>query len=238
MKSAEVIRTKFLSRITDSPRKPVCHAQYLSTARAGEAVIRERNLEFVYLDGAILVKYCTRHINHPLSTRDLPLSDTDKDIIAGYLRQDIDEYILLDKIRKKYPDPQIRLHWICSDDIRNISETFHYEEKLEARIVAPPEISSIGQAICNPAFDENPIPATALLEESSNCEDNCDDGVSLGVRSMSSEVPAESLLGCPSCIKLTEKVAELEALVRELSDKMNERDEQQLFSSVVKVERT
>nr|CDJ81866.1 Hypothetical protein CBG22545 [Haemonchus contortus] len=194
--------------------------------------------EFIYEDGAILVKYCTRHLNHNLSTRDLPLSNTDKNIVAGYLRMGLDVDVIRDRLREEYTDPRSRLHWISTAEICDISANLQYESKLNEKIATSSENSSVDQALINPTFDDNPISATALLEESSKCVDDRaepnDDVVDASTTNPA--VSAESLLGCSSCAVLAEKVAELEALVKKLSEKVMEVHGPQVLDNGVKVE--
>ncbi|KAK6025965.1 zinc finger, C2H2 type [Ostertagia ostertagi] len=194
-------------------------------------------IEFIYEDGAILVKYCTRHINHDLSVPDLPLSKADREVIAGYLRRGVGIDIIRGIIRQKNTNPKTRLHWIRNDDIRITLATLQYEEKLKERIASSSsEVRGLRQTQLAPAVADTSIPATSLLEESFKCEGARKNGsdVSVDVPSMNS---AESLLGCSSCIKLAEKVAELEAIVRKLSEQMMEVNGAQLFESAVKVEK-
>ncbi|PIO63762.1 zinc finger, C2H2 type [Teladorsagia circumcincta] len=197
--------------------------------------------EFIYEDGAILVKFCTRHMNHDLSVPDLPLSKADRDVIAGYLRRGVGVDIIRDIIRQKNPNPKTRLHWIRNDDIRITSATLQYEEKLKERIASSSssEVRGLRQTKLDPAEGDTSISAATLLEESFKCEDD-QIGRSDDVRPMNSAISAESLLGCSSCIKLAEKVAELEAMVRKLSEQMMEVNgaHDQLFESAVKVEKS
>ncbi|KAK6051135.1 hypothetical protein COOONC_11360 [Cooperia oncophora] len=71
-------------------------------------------------DGKITAVYCTRHINHDVSPAKLPLSNTDKAVIASYALKGHDAAVIRDMIRQVVTDPRAKLHWVLTGEIEKV----------------------------------------------------------------------------------------------------------------------
>ncbi|KAK6011800.1 zinc finger, C2H2 type [Ostertagia ostertagi] len=179
-------------------------------------------------NGLITVRYCLKHVNHDFSHARLPLSNADKAVIAQYSQQTHDAEVIQNMIRQAYTDPETKLHWVSTSEIKRVLTSLVRSVREEAR------------DSMNVDFDDGPVFASALLQsppdkdDDSDCCIISDDAVS--VQSPDPGIQAESLLGCSSCAKLSERVAELEAIVKRLNSRVIELEDAQLFSGVVKTE--
>ncbi|KAK5983823.1 hypothetical protein GCK32_017672 [Trichostrongylus colubriformis] len=79
-----------------------------------------KHVDFAKNSGGILVKFCTRHINHDVSAASLPLSKSDKNVITQYLRKGFGTRAIRKQLHELYTDPNVRLHYVSSSDIRKV----------------------------------------------------------------------------------------------------------------------
>uniref|UniRef100_A0A7I4YGE4 C2H2-type domain-containing protein n=1 Tax=Haemonchus contortus TaxID=6289 RepID=A0A7I4YGE4_HAECO len=183
-------------------------------------------------DGTVTVKYCLGHVYHDVSPANLPLSNSDKAVIANYLRQGFDAEVVREMIRREFTDPKTKLHHVTTSDIKKILSNLASSQRRLEEIVGTSD-ESIRE------FSE-PISASALLQapsdsrEGSACDDIGDEAVN--DRSSGSDIPAESLSACSSCAKLTERVAELEAIVKKLNSKVLQLEGAHLYDRIIKVD--
>ncbi|PIO69277.1 hypothetical protein TELCIR_08903 [Teladorsagia circumcincta] len=175
-------------------------------------------------DGSVLVKFCTRHVAHDLEPAELPLSKSDEEFIEGFIRQGLSMVAIRRKARCHF-GPTNRLHWITDDDIRNISARL--EEKLEYLNDASPGTSCTAEN-SHPSHDvdhtQPSVNAAALLEEGVVKEElesmnNYDESIH---RPNESTIEGESLHRCSNCMKLNERMSELEAVVKRLNERLTE----------------
>ncbi|PIO73162.1 zinc finger, C2H2 type [Teladorsagia circumcincta] len=200
--------------------------------------------EIHLLDGTVTVRYCTRHVNHDLSPALLPLSKADKTVIENYYRQGHDAEEIHNMIRQEYTDPKTKLYWVATSEIRKVLSSLASSKRNKVKeVVATSSKESIkeeGRDSINDGHEGDSVFASALLQSppdrknDSECGAVSDEAVS--ARSLEPGIQAESLLGCSSCAKLSERVAELEAIVKKLNSRIVELEDAQLFNGIVKAE--
>ncbi|KAK5964279.1 hypothetical protein GCK32_008174 [Trichostrongylus colubriformis] len=183
--------------------------------------------EFINDDGTIIVRYCTRHISHGLKITDMPLSYSDKEIIADFIRRGLEPSLIQQVLKKQYSSA-MRLHWVTERDIEDVSASIRCQDSLEY-------MDDSLQGTSTSVEDSKPqfgcyngasVSAAVLLEETGGYNEentnNDDSDDASRYRSTESPVQGESMLECASCVKLSERMAELEAIVRRLSERLTE----------------
>ncbi|KAK6025964.1 hypothetical protein OSTOST_08119 [Ostertagia ostertagi] len=194
--------------------------------------------EHISDDGSVLVKYCTRHVAHELEVAELPFSKSDEEFIEDLIRQGLSMVAIRRKVRSHF-GPTDRLHWITDGDIRNISARLdRRQDNLEFSNDASPGTSSTAEN-SQPPHVQLSVGAATLLEEGGvkNEVVSMNSNEESGHRSNESPIRGESLLQCPSCVKLSERMFELEDVVKRLSDRLMELEGSQVFVSNLKEER-
>ncbi|PIO73161.1 zinc finger, C2H2 type [Teladorsagia circumcincta] len=195
-------------------------------------------------NGTVVVRYCLKHVNHDLNYALLPLSKVDKTVIANYCRQSHDAETIQKMIRQEYTDPKSKLHWVTASEIRKVLSSLASSKRNKVEEVAG---TSSKESVKEEArgsvndFEESSLFASALLQPLPDKEDDSECGVisdgAVSARSPEPGIQAESLLGCSSCAKLSERVSELEAIVKRLNSRVIELEDAQLFNGIVKTER-
>ncbi|PIO73163.1 hypothetical protein TELCIR_04887 [Teladorsagia circumcincta] len=196
-------------------------------------------------DGTVIVRYCLKHVNHDLDYALLPLSKTDKSVIANYCRQSHDAEVIQNMIRQEYTDPKTKLHWVATSEIRKVLSSLASSKRNKVEeVVGTSTAESIkeeGHDSMNHGHEGDSVFASALLQSPPDKEDGFECGAisdeAVSARSPDLGIQAESLLGCSSCAKLSERVAELEAIVKRLNSRVLELEDAQLFNGIVKTER-
>uniref|UniRef100_W6NFU9 Protein T20F7.1 n=1 Tax=Haemonchus contortus TaxID=6289 RepID=W6NFU9_HAECO len=174
--------------------------------------------KYIARSGGILVKFCTKHIGHDLDAVSLPLSKSDKNLIAQYLEQGLPSKTIRSKIREKYTDPSVKLHWISSSDIKNVMASINLQRrKLKNMGVTTAEagssVNGMQQTSTEQDFDDSSISAASLLEDSSMSIDyDGEEGSVSGdaqneVSALKASIPPEALPNGSSFVKLSEKLS-------------------------------
>ncbi|KAK6012769.1 hypothetical protein OSTOST_22055 [Ostertagia ostertagi] len=130
--------------------------------------------EYVYDDGTVFVKFCVRHISHDVSAASLPLTKKDRDIIASYLKLNVDEDSVRDLIREDYNDPSTRLYWIRPADIRRAMSSLAWQKRKQReagsttfRKSATDDAAERSSSPCS-IYDDPFIPSVGDSEEPSS----------------------------------------------------------------------
>uniref|UniRef100_W6NKT4 Zinc finger domain containing protein n=1 Tax=Haemonchus contortus TaxID=6289 RepID=W6NKT4_HAECO len=206
--------------------------------------------KYIARSGGILVKFCTKHIGHDLDAISLPLSKSDKNLIAQYLEQGLPSKTIRKKIREKYTDPSVKLHWISSSDIKNVMASINLQRrKLKNMGVSTAEagssINGVQQTDTEHNFDDSSISAASLLEDSSmsiaHDEESGDEGsvrgdAQNGDLASKAPIPVETLLSCSSFVELNEKVAQLGSTLEKINERLLNLEDSKLFHNAIKEE--